>query len=175
MTDARLPERWLNDRRFKSRRLSDAGYRSYMNALVWSVANRTDGVIERGDLEDIPDFNPAVVPELMGGDLWEPLGVGDRWLIYDFETTQSGKDMLESVEKRKAWDRNRKARKAAEKLAAERAGQMDSTGNSTGNSAVEIPPDSYRPGQARPGQASATPETQKTATKNSAASRRHGG
>jgi hypothetical protein len=97
MTDARMPERWLNDRRFRSKRLSDAGYRSYMNALVWSVANRTDGVIERGDLEDIPDFNPAVVPELMGDDLWEPLGVGDSWHISDFDTTQTGRDLLESA------------------------------------------------------------------------------
>ena len=95
MTNANLPERWLNDMRFRRKRLSDGAFRSYMNALMWSVANRTEGIIERGDLEDIPDFDPAVVQELMGGDLWEPLDVGDRWLIYDFATTQTGKDLLE--------------------------------------------------------------------------------
>lgn len=148
MTDAHLPERWLNDRRFRSRRLSDAGYRSYMNALIWSVANRTEGVIDRGDLEDIPDFNPAVVPELMGDDLWEPLGVGDRWLISDFETTQTGRDLLASAEKRRAWDRRRKARDRKDRLAAQLADDDDSGGSSGGRSPVER----YRPGQDRTGQ-----------------------
>jgi hypothetical protein len=161
MTDAHLPDRWLNDRRFRSKRLSDAAYRSYMNALVWSVANRTEGIITRGDLEDIPDFNPAVVPELMGGDLWDVLGAGDRWLIHDFETTQTGRNLLESYEKRKAWDRKRKAQKALERL----AGESDSGGNSSGT----FPPDSYRPGQARQGQpprGAARPQRGKATTHN---------
>ena len=139
MTNANLPERWLNDMRFRSKRLSDAGYRSYMNALMWSVANRTEGIIERGDLEDIPDFNPAVVPELMGDDLWEPLDEGDRWLIYDFATTQTGRDLLEKYEREKALDRARKARKAKAQTLAKLADEMASAGNSTGNSPVESP------------------------------------
>ena len=40
MTDARLPERWLNDRRLQ--RHSADHYRAFVNALLWSVANRTD-------------------------------------------------------------------------------------------------------------------------------------
>ena len=52
MTDARLPEPWLSDRRLS--RLSDAHYRSYIQALLFSVSNRTDGVIE-------PDDQPAVM------------------------------------------------------------------------------------------------------------------
>lgn len=162
MTDARLPERWLNDRRFRSKRPSDAGYRSYMNALAWSVANRTEGIIERGDLEDIPDFNPAAVPELMGDDLWEPLGVGDRWRICDFDTTQTGRDLLESVEKRRAYDRKRKAKKAREAAAAKLAGEDDSTGNSAGS----LPVDSYSTGQASTGQASKATEGRNATTNN---------
>jgi hypothetical protein len=161
MTDARLPERWLNDRRFRSKRLSDAGYRSYINALVWSVANRTDGVIERGDLEDIPDFNPAVVQELMGDDLWEPLGAGDRWRISDFETTQTGRDLLESVERRRAWDRKRKAKDRKNKLA--ELADDESGGNSGGRS----PADSYSTGQASTGQDYNAGRAPKSAARNS--------
>ena len=153
MTDAHLPDRWLNDRRFRSKRLSDVGYRSYMNALIWSVANRTEGIIDRGDLEDIPDFNPAVVPELMGDDLWEPLGAGDRWRISDFDTTQTGRDLLASYEKRKAWDRKRKAKAKSQQLDE----QLDNDG-SGGNSSGTFPVDSYRPGQARQEQASKAPK-----------------
>lgn len=148
MTNANLPERWLNDRRFRRKRLSDAGYRSYHQALMWSVANRTEGVIERGDLEDIPDFQPAVVPELMAGDLWDPLGVGDSWLIHDYATTQSSKNLLDSYEKRLEWDRARKAKAAREKAIARLAGEADSGGNSAGT----FPPESFSTEQNRPDQ-----------------------
>ena len=43
MTDARMPERWLSDRRLL--RLSDAAYRLHLTGLLWSVANRTDGEV----------------------------------------------------------------------------------------------------------------------------------
>jgi hypothetical protein len=92
MTNANLPERWLNDMRFRRKRLSDGAYRSYMQALMWSVANRTEGIIERGDLEDIPDFDPADVRELMGEGLWQPRGPDRGWLIADFSTTQTAID-----------------------------------------------------------------------------------
>lgn len=59
MTNANLPERWLNDMRFRRKRLADGAYRSYMNALLWSVANRTEGIIERGDLERHPRLQPG--------------------------------------------------------------------------------------------------------------------
>lgn len=132
MTDAHLPDRWLNDRRFRSKRLSDSAFRSYMNALMWSVANRTEGIIERGDLEDIPDFNPGDIQALVGNDLWDPRGAGNRWLIHDFPTTQTGKDLLESYERRKAWDRNRKARERKNRLAAQLAQDDESGGISGG-------------------------------------------
>ena len=41
MTDARLPERWLNDGRLQ--RVSASAYRLFGNGLMWTVANRTDG------------------------------------------------------------------------------------------------------------------------------------
>jgi hypothetical protein len=38
MTDARFPERWLQDRRVL--RLSDVGFRLFTLSLAWSVSNR---------------------------------------------------------------------------------------------------------------------------------------
>jgi hypothetical protein len=138
MTNANLPERWLNDMRFRRKRLSDSAFRSYTFSLMWSVANRTEGIIERGDLEDIPDFNPADITELMRVGLWQPRRPDRGWLIADFDTTQTGKDLLEKYEREKAWDRKRKAqaRKAAleKRLAAD-----DSGGKSTGQSPPELP------------------------------------
>jgi len=43
-TDARVPDRWLSDRRLQ--RLSDAHFRAFITSLVWSVSNRTKRVIE---------------------------------------------------------------------------------------------------------------------------------
>lgn len=137
MTNANLPERWLNDMRFRRKRLSDSAYRSYMQALTWSVANRTEGIIERGDLEDIPDFSPADVPELVKNGLWEV--ESERWLIHDFATTQTGKDLLEKYEHEKALDRARKARQRAEAAATKRAALASSGGSSGGQSPVESP------------------------------------
>lgn len=147
MTNANLPERWLNDMRFRRKRLSDSAFRSYMCALMWSVANRSEGVIERGDLEDIPDFNPADIGELMRGELWESRGPDCGWLIHDFDTTQTGKDLLEKQERERAYDRKRKAQARAAALAAKLAGQNESAGKSTGQS----PPESPRTEQNKPG------------------------
>jgi hypothetical protein len=150
MTNANLPERWLNDMRFRRKRLSDSAYRSYMQALVWSVANRTEGIIERGDVEDIPDFGPADVPELVKNGLWEV--EGERWLIRDFATTQTGKDLLEKYERTKALDRARKARKAKETAAAKLAGLDDSGGNSGGTFPADSPStDQNRPNASKRG------------------------
>ncbi len=138
MTNANLPERWLNDMRFRRKRLTDSAYRSYMQALMWSVANRTDGVVERGDLEDIPDFNPADLRELMSVELWRSRGSDRGWLIADFDTTQTGKDLLEAAEKRRVADRKRKAQ-ARKEAAEKRLEGGSSGGHSSGQSPAESP------------------------------------
>lgn len=109
MTNANLPDRWLSDRRFRRENLSDAAFRAYVNSRIYAVGNRTEGVIEPADIRFIPDFDRAAVPELIENHLWEPLGRDHGWLIADFSTTQTGKDLLASYEKRKAYDRQRKA------------------------------------------------------------------
>jgi hypothetical protein len=146
MTNANLPERWLNDMRFRRDQLSDAAFRGYMNALMWSVANRTEGAIRPQDLKYIPDFDHGVIRELITDGLWKPQGPDRGWLIGDFATTQTGKDLLEKYEREKELDRKRKARdrKAAleDKLAA-----LDESGGSSGGS---FPAESPSTNQTKP-------------------------
>lgn len=107
MTDARFPERWLNDRRF--RRLSDGEYRSYAVALLWAVLNRTDGDVPARDLPYIPDFVPSHADRLVEAKLWAPAGAG--WLILDFEATQTSKGQLDGLDARKRQDADRQRAK----------------------------------------------------------------
>jgi hypothetical protein len=113
MTDARLPDRWLLGPLV---RLKPTAFRSYVCALMWSVTNRTDGVIRPEDLAYIPGFDPGDIPELVGADLLAQHPVADWWLITDFKATQTSRAEWESWERRRAWDRDRKAKaRGAEK------------------------------------------------------------
>lgn len=107
MTDARFPDRWLNDRRF--RRLSDSEYRSYAVALLWAVLNRTDGEVLAEDLPFIPDFVPGCTGRLVDAKLWAPTGAG--WFIVDFESTQTSKAQLDGLDTRKRQDADRQRAK----------------------------------------------------------------
>jgi hypothetical protein len=116
MTDARFPERWLNDRRL--RRLSDPGFRLFMVSLTWSVSNRTDGVLYPDDLALLADIDPARGAELEKAGLWRR--EKDCWLVVDFENTQTTREQLEGLDHKRRMDRERKARQRAR----ERAGQQ---------------------------------------------------
>ena len=109
MTDARLPERWLSDRRLS--RLSDAHYRSYIQALLFSVSNRTDGVIEPDDLVLIPHFAPGAVNAFLAQELWSARQHG--WFITDWSTTQTMRSELEVLENARARERRKKQRQRA--------------------------------------------------------------
>jgi hypothetical protein len=74
MTDARFPERWLNDRRVL--RLPDDAFRLFVLSLAWSVANQTDGRIYDDDLALIP-ASSAGSGQLAKSGLWER--VADYW------------------------------------------------------------------------------------------------
>lgn len=131
-----------------------------MQALTWSVTNRTEGVIEPGDLSDIADFDVESIRELTGGDLWEPRGPDDGWLIIDFQQTQTGRDLLESYDRKRAWDRRRKAKARKAKLAVHEDDSADqdddesqSGGRSGGHSTGQVPVAPRRQGQARQGKA----------------------
>jgi hypothetical protein len=113
MTDARLPERWLNDRRLQ--RLSADHYRTFINALLWSVANRTDGRIEREDVGLIPHWSGSAAKAFVSAELFTPQSGG--WLITDYASTQSARSELERLEKLRAGERIKKAKQRAKKLA----------------------------------------------------------
>ena len=137
MTDARLPERWLNDRRIQQ--LSSESFFAFANALMWSVSNRTDGVIRHADLELIPRCKSGHADELAESGLLKRRR--DGWLIADFYMTQTSKAQLERDEQRER-NRERQARHRA-KLAGQTGITDDVTRDITGDYA----------GQARPGQA----------------------
>ncbi|MGE2690086.1 hypothetical protein [Mycolicibacterium pulveris] len=125
MTDARLPERWLNDRRLQ--RLSADHYRTFINALLWTVANRTDGRIERDDVALIPHWSANAAKTLIEAGLFTPQT--DGWLIADYLSTQTSRSELETLERVRRRERDKKARQRAGKTAndpAVRANENDS-------------------------------------------------
>jgi len=142
MTDARFPERWLNDRRVL--RLSDGAFRLFVVGLAWSVANKTDGYLPHDDLALIPRVNLECAYELSDSELW--IDHMHRWQIAEFEDTQSSRDELDALAARRRNDRRRKAAERSRK--ARSAKQPDSASR-------DVSRDSHaervRTGQARPG------------------------
>ncbi len=147
MTDARLPERWLMDRRFN--RLDDGHFRSYTYALMWAVSNRTDGVIEESDLPLIPHFSRDSIPAMLAVGLWQVMD--DRldiaWQIIDYGPTQTSRAEHEVLDNARARQRRKKQGQRARQKASPGGQSRD---KSTGT----VPGDAY-PGtaQARLGEA----------------------
>jgi len=111
MTDARFPERWLNDRRLL--RLSDPAFRLFVVALMWSVANRSDGVVYDDDLRLMPVVDPSRAAEIAKTGLW--CRVRDYWQITEFAHTQSDSEDLARLAARRLADRKRKAKERERK------------------------------------------------------------
>jgi len=109
MTDARFPDRWLNDRRVL--RLSDAGFRLFVTSLAWAVSNRTDGILLDDDLPLIPRVERGCDVELVKAGLWDR--DKDCWLIVDFVSTQTTRSELDRLENNRRVDREKKARRRA--------------------------------------------------------------
>ncbi|PQP38797.1 hypothetical protein [Mycolicibacterium austroafricanum] len=130
MTDARFPDRWLSDRRLQ--RLSDSHFRAFITSLVWSVSNRTDGVIEPEDLGLIPNFAPNSVKAFLDAELWSPLVKG--WQIKDYATTQTSREQLSAAEAARAREREKKARQRAAKKATTTSANPDVPGDIPGDS-----------------------------------------
>jgi hypothetical protein len=109
MTDARFPERWLNDRRLQM--TPPSAYRLFGNGLMWSVANRTDGHIQASCFPLIPHACEADAKELERVSLWLDDGHGG-WVIAGFEETQTtAADLAHLAEqRRKNRDRQRRHR-----------------------------------------------------------------
>lgn len=110
MTDARLPERMLSDRRVL--RLSNGAFRIYVMALLWSVSNRTDGRLDDDDLDLVFHASDKTRDEIGASGLWQRNG--DRsWFIADFAITQTTAAQLAGLEHKRLQDRERKARQRA--------------------------------------------------------------
>lgn len=105
MTDARFPERWLNDRRIM--RLGPAVFRGYVLALAWSVSNRTDGRLEVADLDMVPGCTLDTAEALVAAGLWAAAEDGTGWTISDFLSTQTSRGQLEGLELKKRQDAER--------------------------------------------------------------------
>lgn len=125
MTDARYPERWLNDRRVLL--LSDAGHRLFVTAMVWSVSNRSDGVLTRDDLALMPRISPDLAGELVKAGLWSEAKAGG-WLIVDYATTQTTRASLEAAENARLAERDRKRGERARKVSLSAGRPADDTG-----------------------------------------------
>ena len=106
MTDARFPERWLNDRRVL--RLPDDAFRLFVVSLAWSVANQTDGRIYDDDLTLIP-ASARGSGQLAKAGLWER--VADYWLITVFEETQTSRADMEVLANARRRQRDKMRRR----------------------------------------------------------------
>jgi hypothetical protein len=119
VTDARLPERWIMDRRVLL--ASPEAWRLYTFALMYAVANRSDGRILAGDLALIPTIDPDRAAELVKLGLWEC--ADDGWQITDFRATQSSRDQLDQLQEIRdhaaARKRAQRARAVRERAARE--------------------------------------------------------
>lgn len=140
MTDARFPDRWLNDARL--RRLTDRAYRTYANTLLWAVSNRTDGIVRREDVGLVPDAYIEDTDDFVKHNLWQVRQDG-AWLIKDFAATQTSRSQLEGFElkKRQEADRSKRYRDRKKDNPASRDSSRDDLGQD-------------RLGKARTGQAS---------------------
>lgn len=121
MTDARHPERWLNDRRIQQ--LSSEAFFAFSNALLWSVSNRTDGIIKHADLELIPRCKSGHADELVESKLWKQRR--DGWLIVDYRATQRSRKQLENDDKYRERERERVARVRAYKREQSQVSEFD--------------------------------------------------
>lgn len=127
LMDARLPVQWLVDRRIQ--RLSDADYRAFVNALIWAVANKTDGVVDDADLALIAGISDTAPAAFVAAELWTALENG--WLITDFASTQTSRSEHEVLAKIRDRERLKKQRQRAANAAEEPAAQSDVPRDST--------------------------------------------
>lgn len=147
MTDARFPERWLNDRRIM--RLSPRDFRSYVLALTYAVANRTDGRLDLADLEACPGFNLDSIAPLVSAGLWLELDAG-VWAIVGFVETQTTRAQLDALALAREKDKQRKAAERARRALESKPAASEPVRSDVRRDVTE---ESSRTGQDRTGQA----------------------
>lgn len=154
MTDARFPERWLNDRRYMT--LAPEQFRAFVLTMTWSVANKTNGVVTPIDLELMPWLGNGMVDLLVKRTV---LSVHpDGWFIDEFLTTQTTRQQLEAAKHARELTKLR-VRNHRDK----HADETDVTRYVT----EDVTHDSTRTGQDRPGQDEVPPRFEVSATSSS--------
>lgn len=150
MTDARFPDRWLNDRRIL--RLSPEHFRAFVLSLTWTVSNRTDGRVEVEDLDMMPACSVDTAAALVDAGLWEPADDGTGWQIVDFLSTQTSRAQLEGLELKKRQDadraKNYRQRKKGDGMTAERDEPRDRHVTESRDDIGQARQGKDRPGQA---------------------------
>jgi len=109
MTDARMPERYLLDRRIAS--LTDGEFRAYVTAAMFSASNRTEGVITHNDQSLLPHYQTMYATALVAAGLWEFHEDGYRQA--DWDDTQSTVAQLEATDRKRRQNRDAQARRRA--------------------------------------------------------------
>jgi hypothetical protein len=143
MTDARVPDRWLIDRRFSQ--LSGDQFRAFIAALTWSASNKTDGVVTEADLSEIRWFQAVDMPALVEAGLFARIDNG--WLLVDFLSTQTTRAQWVQRERNIVKERERKAR-----YRAKAASQGDVPRDTDGDRDADGDAEPLRTGKDRQGQ-----------------------
>lgn len=107
MTDARHPEKWLNNRRFLL--LSGDAYKLHSFLMMYAVSNRTDGKLTQQDLALVRGVDTGKVPELEAAELlkWSR----GKWVLTEYRDTQTSKSALDALDNQRRRDREKKRRK----------------------------------------------------------------
>ncbi len=106
---------------------------------MWSVANRTDGQIEQGDIGMVPHWSAGAAKAFVDAGLFTPQS--DGWLIADYLATQTSSEQLVANEKQRAKERDKKARQRAEKAAGKAPSQSAVPRDVPGDSQGDVPGD----------------------------------
>lgn len=109
MADARLRSEWLGQMRFDD--LSDAAWRVFTSALMWSVGNGTDGVIPKRYLRYLHPsgtVEPAVIADLVKASAWSEQG--DAYVMVDWAGAL-GQSTAEQIDKYREDARERQRRR----------------------------------------------------------------
>jgi hypothetical protein len=141
MTDARFPERWLNDTRLT--RLSGDAFKLFAFGLMFSVANRREGVLSGDDLEDIPRVDRSLASDLERAGLWKRQPGG--WLIVDNAETQTSNAELDASARARQAARVKKANQRAAGRPP-KGDQSDSESEAESDRAEEDDPNLLSPG-----------------------------
>lgn len=110
MTDANLKDPWLGDPRFDD--LSDRAWRVFTGGLMWANRQGTNGAIPQRYLVGLhPDgAGDTEMFELERAGIWETTASGKKFIEWE---KQLGQSSAETVEHRKAVNRDKAARARA--------------------------------------------------------------